>query len=120
MSALKGIVAGKCPKCEEGKIFRTNGNPVLFKIPVMNDNCPVCGHKFEKEPGYFYGAMYVSYAVTVAQMLLIFLVAFQFTNNLAIIFASVVVFVFALSTINYKLSRILWIYMFDGKNRNNG
>ncbi|MBC8145916.1 MAG: DUF983 domain-containing protein [bacterium] len=27
----------------------------------MNNQCPVCGMKFEREPGYFVGAMYISY-----------------------------------------------------------
>ncbi len=31
----------------------------------MNDNCPHCGLKFEREQGYFIGAMYVNYAATV-------------------------------------------------------
>lgn len=30
----------------------------------MNESCPVCGLKFERERGYFTGAMYVSYALT--------------------------------------------------------
>jgi hypothetical protein len=30
----------------------------------MNDECPVCGHRFEREPGYFLGAMYISYPLS--------------------------------------------------------
>jgi hypothetical protein len=30
---------------------------------AMNERCPACGLKFEREPGYFLGAMYVSYAL---------------------------------------------------------
>ncbi len=30
----------------------------------MNDDCPVCGHHFEREPGYFLGAMYISYPLS--------------------------------------------------------
>jgi hypothetical protein len=29
----------------------------------MNERCPKCGFKFEREPGYFTGAMYFSYAI---------------------------------------------------------
>jgi uncharacterized protein DUF983 len=32
----------------------------------MNRTCPVCGIAFEREPGYFLGAMYFSYAMAVA------------------------------------------------------
>ena len=29
----------------------------------MSATCPVCGHRFEREPGFFQGAMYVSYGI---------------------------------------------------------
>lgn len=32
----------------------------------MNRACPVCGIVFEREPGYFLGAMYFSYGLGVA------------------------------------------------------
>ncbi|GAB3978960.1 hypothetical protein GCM10028806_43230 [Spirosoma terrae] len=32
----------------------------------MHENCPVCGLRYEAEPGFFTGAMYVSYALYVA------------------------------------------------------
>jgi len=36
----------------------------------MHDVCPACGHVFEREPGYFVGAMYVSYALAIPTYLL--------------------------------------------------
>ncbi|MBU6274968.1 MAG: DUF983 domain-containing protein, partial [Bacteroidetes bacterium] len=32
----------------------------------MHDDCPHCGFHFEIEPGFFWGAMYISYAFSVA------------------------------------------------------
>jgi len=29
----------------------------------MHERCPACGLRFEREPGYFTGAMYLSYGV---------------------------------------------------------
>ncbi len=29
----------------------------------MHDECPSCGLRFNREPGYFLGAMYVSYGL---------------------------------------------------------
>ncbi len=86
-------------------------------MPVMNDHCPVCGHKFEREPGYFFGSMYVSYAVTVAEMLLSFLIAFQFTRDMVTLIIIIAVMSVLLSTFNFRFSRMIWIYMFDGKDR---
>jgi hypothetical protein len=30
----------------------------------MNDPCPACGLRYEREQGYFVGAIYVNYALT--------------------------------------------------------
>src|SRR5262245_56913727 len=54
---LKAILAQRCPRCCEGRLFRG-----LF---AMHRCCPVCGLRFEREQGYFVGAMYVSYPLSV-------------------------------------------------------
>ena len=51
----------QCPRC---------GNRTLFRNWVaMHEQCAVCGLRFEREQGYFLGAMYVNYAFTVAIVL---------------------------------------------------
>lgn len=49
------ILRQQCSECGQGRIFRGSLR--------MNDRCPVCGYRFEREPGYFTGAMYFSYAL---------------------------------------------------------
>ncbi len=117
MSVLRGIITEKCPKCGKGKVFHKKGNPLLFQMPRMNERCPVCNHKFEKEPGYFFGSMFVSYAVTVGEMLVLFLIAFQFVENFVAIIVLIALMAILLSTFNFRLSRMIWIYMLDGKDR---
>mgnify|MGYP006206645825 CR=1 FL=1 len=75
---IKDIVSEKCPVCGEGHVFAKKGNPLLFQMPRMETNCKVCGHKFEREPGYFFGSMFISYAIAVAEMILVFLVTIFF------------------------------------------
>ena len=60
------IIHAKCPKCRRGDLFSTS--MYGLKVQKMNDHCPHCGLRFEIEPGYFYAAMYVSYALNVAEM----------------------------------------------------
>lgn len=48
----------RCPRCGIGKLYRG-----LFR---MNDHCANCRLKFEREQGYFIGAIYINYAATVA------------------------------------------------------
>jgi hypothetical protein len=117
MSQFVDIITEKCPKCGEGKVFKTKGNIFLFRMPVMNDDCPCCGHHFHKETGYFFGAMYVSYALAVAEMIALFGVLLAFTRDFATIIVSVSVMALLLSTYNFRLSRMLWIYMFDGRSK---
>lgn len=117
MSAITGIITEKCPKCGKGKVFVKKGNPLLFQMPRMNENCPVCNHKFEKEPGYFFGSMFVSYAVAVAEMITFFFLVHLFVKSIPSLIALIAVLSILLSTFNFRLSRMIWMYMLDGRNR---
>jgi uncharacterized protein (DUF983 family) len=51
------VVTQRCPRCLEGPVFAT--------LLRMHAQCPACGLPFEREPGYFTGAMYLSYGVAI-------------------------------------------------------
>ena len=62
---LYSIVNMTCPQCHEGKFLVSN----VYDLKNMGDvreECDVCHLKYEREPGFLYGAMYVSYALGVA------------------------------------------------------
>ncbi|MFP9099075.1 DUF983 domain-containing protein [Flavobacterium sp. RHBU_24] len=117
MSQLINIISEKCPKCGEGKVFNTKGNIFLFRMPQMNKTCSCCGHHFEKETGYFFGSMYVSYALAVAEMVSAFLILQFFVEGFGPMIACIAVLAVLLSTFNFRLSRMLWIYLLDGPGR---
>lgn len=50
----------KCPRCHEGKLFET-GTFEFSKPFEMPKHCSVCKQDFEPEPGFYYGAMFISY-----------------------------------------------------------
>jgi uncharacterized protein (DUF983 family) len=54
---FRAIFAQRCPRCLQGRVFRG--------LVTMNETCPACGYRFEREPGYFLGAMYASYFLAV-------------------------------------------------------
>lgn len=54
-SRWAAILKQRCPSCFRGQVFTG--------ALAMNETCPVCGVRFEREPGYFFGAMYFSYAL---------------------------------------------------------
>ena len=63
---LGSTMTCRCPRCREGKLFIYPVSISLKKNMAMNKNCMVCGQPSEKEPGFYYGTGYVSYALAVA------------------------------------------------------
>lgn len=101
----------KCPSCGEGEVFFSKGNVFLFKSPKMRKNCPQCGKVFEKEPGYFTGAMYVSYALCIAEMVAIFLLFKLTPFSLDYLAYFLILIVVLLWPFNFRMSRIIWMYI---------
>ena len=117
MSKFVSIIKGKCPCCNSGDVFSGKHAVLPIRFPVMREKCEVCGFKFEKEPGFFYGSMYVSYGLGVWEGIVIFLISRLFfaeafdVRILYIIIASQLL----LRVVNYRLSRLIWMYMFAPK-----
>lgn len=67
-SSAASIFNLKCASCRRGEMFET---PTFsFSKPFkMNSHCPKCGADLEPEPGFYFGAMFISYAITVWPML---------------------------------------------------
>ena len=112
-SKLNSILTGSCPKCQNESMY-SDKNPLhLTKVLKMNENCSHCGLKYQIEPSFFYGAMYVSYGLNVAVGIAAFIVSFVFfgasieQSFLTIVITLIVLFPFVL-----RLSRNLYINMF--------
>lgn len=80
----------------------------------MRERCAACNYLFDREPGYFLGAMYVSYGLAVLQAMLAFLVCHFFfpqLPTLAVCFILLgVIVLFSLR--NFRLSRVIYMYIF--------
>ena len=114
--SLLTILKFKCPHCKAGAIFESNHQLFSFHIPKMHTRCKTCHLKFEKESGFFIGAMYVSYGIAVAEFLSIFLLMHVvFNTSLMTAFLTVVAVIILASTLNFKLARTVWIYLFYNK-----
>ena len=68
---LGALLSNRCPKCYEGKLFLSSAYN-LKRVSEMPAECPVCGEDFAREPGFYFGAAYVSYALTVALWIALF------------------------------------------------
>jgi uncharacterized protein (DUF983 family) len=64
----RAIAGAKCPQCREGNLFSVSLLSYR-KLSDVNKSCSVCGANFHPEPDFYYGAMYISYAFSVALMI---------------------------------------------------
>ncbi|WP_339836815.1 DUF983 domain-containing protein [uncultured Maribacter sp.] len=113
MSKVLDVLKCKCPNCKKGKVFSDQGNILMFRMPKMNKRCTECDFKFEKETGFFFGAMFVSYALTVAQMIVSLVLFWHFIDLSPLrVFAIIAAISILLSTVNFRISRSIWIYIF--------
>lgn len=113
VSEWSAFINAKCPRCRIGSIF--TGAMYGFRIQKMKEVCEVCDLKFEREPGYFYVSMFVSYAMNVAEIISLGVAAYVLGLDIiyenlwyfvVIIFAGVLIF----SPLNYRYSRLVLLY----------
>jgi len=113
LSKFQAVLQCKCPRCRRGDIF--TGNAYAFKLQKTNVHCPVCNLKFEREPGFFYVAMFVSYAMNVAEIITIGVASYVLGlpliyENLWYYVALILAGVLLLSPINYRYSRVILLH----------
>ena len=105
---LKRALQSRCPRCLEGRIFKPGLAGLLW---AMNDACEVCGLRFQREEGYFLGAMYVSYGLgvlTVLPVAILFAVVLGWSLPA---WVSLVVLQTLLSVpLFLRYSRTIWLY----------
>ena len=93
----------RCPRCHHGKVFRG--------LIEMNRHCPVCGLVFEREPGYFLGAMYVSYAFASVIIGLALALLYQIVpewSDIAVYGGAVAILIPFVPFI-FRYSRVIWM-----------
>ena len=114
-SKFYSVSKNKCPRCHEGSFWPNSPlRNLLFNKGHLNKNCSNCGLKFEIELGFWYGAMYISYALGVLLILLIWLLQMVFfpfvAVNHTIIFIMLSIILFC--PYNFFYSRLIWINFF--------
>ena len=109
VSAARGIFGQLCPRRRTGRIFRSS---IFRGFPKMHECCPVCGLKFEREEGYFLGAMYISYGLALIAITVVAALLWAFTrwSIEKTVVRSVLLFVPLAPTLTL-FSRVLWIYL---------
>ncbi len=111
---LYSILKFKCPHCHEGEFFKSRNPYDLKTMSATFDRCPKCDRKLYIEPGFYYGAMYVSYALGVAHAVsfwvakLVLGFEMEFWNFIILVASTLIL----ISPLYYALSKIIWANLF--------
>ncbi|MEQ8762752.1 MAG: DUF983 domain-containing protein [Planctomycetota bacterium] len=99
---LWAILTQRCPRCLKGRVFCG-----LFKT---HDTCPTCGLSYQREPGYFLGAMYFSYGFGVAIVAPITWYLIERDTDLTTIAIANATALILTSPLLFRYARILWLH----------
>jgi hypothetical protein len=115
---FKSVLFHKCPRCLEGDLFPDRNSYNLKQTAVMNPRCLVCDLNFWPEPGYYYGAMYVSYAFTVALAVAVFVAHYVFHQEINVMWYLIeLTLTLALAApYTFRTSRAIWLNFFNKYN----
>src|SRR3954467_8172876 len=105
------MLHAKCPRCRRGDMF--SGGMYNFFSNKIHKHCPHCNLHFEIEPGYFYAAMYVSYALNVFEAFGFVAITYLLTHNGDspwLYIGAILTGCLLLSPINFRYSRVILLY----------
>ncbi|MGG7033690.1 MAG: DUF983 domain-containing protein [Flavobacterium sp.] len=110
---LYSILTGTCPRCQKESMYKDK-NPLNLKNSLkMNESCSHCGLKYQIEPSFFYGAMYVSYGLNVAIGIAAFIISYAILNlSIKISFISIITALVLLYPFVLRWSRNIYINIF--------
>jgi uncharacterized protein (DUF983 family) len=107
-AALGAVLWQRCPRCWQGRMFRGTF--------AMNDPCPVCGLLFQREEGYFLGAMYFSTALSTVLVGAFYIglsLLFPAWDGLVVAAVSLALYL-PLTPAVFRWSRVLWVWFDRG------
>jgi uncharacterized protein (DUF983 family) len=103
------LIACKCPRCGKGRVFKYSIlNPAKFS--EAHDHCPSCNLPYEPETGFFYGAMYWSYAIIVG-MAVTLAVALWYLGWFDYAMVIIPVSILVMLPVVFRYSRMLMLFV---------
>lgn len=110
---LYSILFGACPKCHQESMYTVKNPYMLSDTLKINERCSHCGTKYRMEPSFFYGSMYVSYAVGVAFSVAAFIISYIILeSSVTWAFIAIILTLIGFMPIIMRLSRNIWINLF--------
>lgn len=111
---LPSFLKGKCPRCRKGDVF-TYPLVSFHRFSVTNTHCSNCNLKYEPEPGFYWGAMYISFAFSTGLLIVaaFFLVFYEW--SLTKIFTIFPLVLLIAVPFMYRYSRLIMLYFISPK-----
>ncbi len=110
---IYSIISGHCPKCHHESMYVKRNPFNIANTLTMHENCSNCNLRYKLEPSFFYGSMYVSYAVGIAFAVAAFVILKLVLNSsLEITYLGIILTIVGFLPVILRLSRNLWINMF--------
>ncbi|PBQ30694.1 DUF983 domain-containing protein [Sphingobacteriaceae bacterium] len=110
---IYSTLSNRCPRCHKGQVFENNFSYNPKNTFAMHHHCSECQLKYERETGFFYGAMYVSYALMSGILIIWFITDLLFLHMEALDLAMLVVSTMLLFfPVAYRWARIIWLNFF--------
>jgi uncharacterized protein (DUF983 family) len=102
LSVFKNILLRRCPKCGKGKLFKG--------LLSMHQKCPHCDMIFEREQGYYTGAMFVNwfFAVFLITPLWVYMLFSGINFWLSVVLIAIILTLCV--PMFFQFSRTLWLY----------
>ena len=103
----------RCPRCHAGPLF-THSATSLRHFDEMPPGCPVCRQTYEPEPGFYYGAMYVSFFFSVAVVALVGMGLYFLAGDPPVTYYVVTVtgVMLLLTPLSFRYARAVMLYAF--------
>lgn len=112
MGTVKAALQLKCPRCGEGNQFKSTNPYKKGEMFEMNTHCGNCGLRFERESGFFYGAMYMSYMLNIGLFVIATVAWYLGVDEMLdwkIFIFGYVALTVLLVPIIYRFSRSIWL-----------
>jgi uncharacterized protein (DUF983 family) len=110
---LYSITTNTCPKCQEGSFFKTSNPYDLHNFDKINSSCPYCRESFQREPGFYIGSMYISYALSVALTVSVFvLFVLVLDLDIYVVLGGLIPLIIILFPVFFRKARIIWLNIF--------
>jgi hypothetical protein len=106
------IVKLKCPRCQEGNLFLVSNAWDLKKILDMPNRCPICHQDFRIEPGFYSGALWVSYPIVVIFTVILLYPLFIYPEFFVLDLSIMALVLIGLQPIIMRWGRAIWINIF--------